>query len=165
MSSRDIVLPGDALLQEPLIANDLPPRVFPPADAVAFDPTAYISLPAVGVTSTVLSFTVDDGYYAVLRDMGNVFVGTGWTEGSGELVWQLLDNGLVVRNYDNIVSSLGSVNNPRPIGGGAGILFQEGHLVVLQAKNVSLNVGGAQLGARLGGWLFAKMYLTEANTF
>lgn len=159
MSSADITLPGS------LIGNDLPPRIFAPQDAVAFDPTAYIALPAIGATATVISFTVDDGYYAVLRVMANVFVGNGWTEGSGSLVWQLLDNGQVVRNYDNIVSSLGSVASPQPVGGGAGILFQEGHLVVLQVDNVSLNVGGAQVGARLGGWLFSKMYLPEANTF
>jgi hypothetical protein len=165
MSSPDFLLPDDTLLDTTGLAGDLPPRVFPPLDSVSFDPTAYIALPAIGATTAVLTLVVDDGYLGVLRVMGNVFVGVGWTEGSGALVWQILDNAGVIRNYDNIVSSLGSVDNPRPLGGGAGILVQEGHTVVLQVKNVSLNVGGAQVGARLGGWLFPKSYLAAAAPY
>ena len=160
MSIGDQMLPVDGLL-----SGDLPPRVFPTVDSVSFDPTAYIALPAIGVTSTVLSIQVDDGYIAVLRVMANVFVGAGWTEGSGALIWQLIDNDGVIRNYDNIVSSLGSVNNPQPLGGGAGILVQEGHVVKLNVNNVSLAVGGAQVGARLGGWFFPKSYLATAIPF
>ena len=156
---------GDSLLVESGVQSNLPARSYPPADAVSFDPAAYVDLPAIGATVTVLSFTVDDGYIAVLRTLGNVFVGAGWTEGSGALIWQLLDNGAVIRNYDNIVSSLGSVNQPGQLGGGAGILVQEGHLVQLQVKNVSLAVGGASVGGRLSGWLFAKGYLNDAVTF
>jgi len=153
---------GDEILASvSLQSGSLPAHLFMPPDGVPFDPTAYIALPAIGVTSPVLTLNVSDGYLAVIRVMGNVFVGAGWTEGSGSLVWQLLDNGGVIRNYDNIVSSLGTVNNPRPVGGGGGIIVQEGHSIVLQVDNVSLAVGGAQVGARLGGWFIPKWRMPD----
>jgi hypothetical protein len=159
--------PGDDQITSPMIySGALPAHIYCPPDGLSFDPAAYIPLPAIGVTATVVSFVVDDGFIAALRVMGNVFVGLGWTEGSGALVWQLLDNGSVVRNYDNIVASLGSVQNPRPIGGGGGVLVQEGHTVALTLQNVSLNVGGAQVGGRLGGWYIPKWrFPDEFTTF
>lgn len=153
-------LPTDSSTQ----SGNLPAHLFMPPDGVPFDPTAYISLPAIGATSTVLSLTVSDGYLGVIRVMGNVFVGAGWTEGSGALVWQLLDNGGVIRNYDNIVSSLGMVNNPRPVGGGGGIIIAEGHQIILQVNNVSLAVGGASVGARLGGWFISKWRMPDESS-
>lgn len=153
MSAGDQALIDSAgMLAGQGISGQLPAHLFMPPDGIPFDPTAYISLPAIGTTSTVLQLPAQQGYLTVLRVLANVFVGTGWTEGSGALVWQLLDNGGVVRNYDNIVSSLGAVNNPRALGGGGGILIQEAHLIQLTVKNVSVNVGGALSGARLGGW-------------
>lgn len=147
----------------PLIlqSSSLPAHVYPPPDAQSFDPAAYIDLPAIGVTATVVSFVVDDGFVAALRGMGNVYVGAGWTEGSGALVWQLLDNGAVIRNYDNIVASLGSVQSPQPIGGGGGVLIQEGHTVILQVTNVSLAAGASLIGGRLGGWFIPKWRLPD----
>lgn len=157
--------PGDTDIdlqtQDRIFSGALPANVYPPPDSLSFDPTAYIALPAIGATTAVLTFTVDDGFIAVIKTLGNVFVGTGWTEGSGALVWQLLDNNAVVRNYDNVISSLGSVQQPQPIGGGGGVLIQEGHVVTLQVNNVSLAVGGAQVGARLGGWFFPKWRLPD----
>ncbi len=158
MSAPDTTLPDLTRWQ----SGSLPAHIFMPPDGVPFDPTAYIALPAIGATSTVLSITVSDGYVGVIRNLGNVFVGSGWTEGSGSLIWQLLANGGVVRNYDNIVSSLGSVNNPRPVGGGGAIIVPEGMQIILQVNNVSLNVGGAQVGARLGGW-FMPTYRMPDN--
>jgi len=156
------LLPDDTKYQ----SSSLPANIYCPPDGVAFDPNAYIALPAIGATATVVSLTVDDGFLAALRVLGNVFVGAGWTEGSGALVWQLLDNGAVVRNYDNILSSLGSVQMPQPIGGGGGILVEEGHQLVLQVTNVSLAVGGALVGGRLGGWFIPKWRMPdEAATF
>ncbi|HLW53249.1 MAG TPA: hypothetical protein VKW06_10440 [Candidatus Angelobacter sp.] len=151
---------GDQILSAPQ-SGSLPVNVFPSPDSVSFDPTAYIALPAIGVTSTVVSFVVPEGYHGVIRRMGNVFVGSGWTEGSGSLVWQLLANGAVIRNYDNVVSSLGAVNNPAYLGGGGGILVYEQQLVILQVNNVSLVVGGSSAGGRLSGWFFPKWRMPD----
>jgi hypothetical protein len=147
-----------------LFSGALPVQLFMPPDGISFDPTAYIALPAIGVTSTVVSFTVPDGYHGIIKRLGNVYVGTGFIEGSGALVWQLLSNAGVIRNYDNILASLGLVSNPKDLGGG--IFVHEGELVVLQVNNVSLAVGGATVGGRLSGWFFPKWRMPdEASIF
>ncbi len=147
-----------------LFSGAMPVQLFMPPDGISFDPTAYIALPAIGVTSTVVSFTVPDGYHGIIKRLGNVYVGTGFIEGSGSLIWQLLSNAGVIRNYDNILASLGLVSNPKDVGGG--VFVHEGELVVLQVNNVSLAVGGATVGGRLSGWFFPKWRMPdEASIF
>jgi hypothetical protein len=135
--------------------KQLPAHLFMPADGVSFDQATYVPLPGVGSTSVIVSFTVPDGFHGVINRLANVYVGTGFVEGSGAIVWQILTNGAVVRNYDNIVASLGSVAQPSTL---TGILLKEGQIVQLQIQNVSLAVGGAQSGGRLGGWFYPTSY-------
>lgn len=136
----------------------LPAHLYMPPDGLAFDYSTYIALPAVGANAAVVQFTVPEGFHGVIKRVGNAFVGAGWTEGSGALVWQILANGGVVRNYDNIVASLGAVSNPAET---AGIFVYEQQLVTLQIFNVSLVVGAAQAGGRLSGWFYPKWRADE----
>lgn len=129
----------------------LPVLNFIPPSGVSFDFAAYVALPAVAATSTIVSFTVPDGFNGVIQRLANVYVGTGFVEGSGSLIWQITANQGVVRNYENILASLGAVSSPSQI---SGIFVKEGQLVVLQVNNVSLAVGGAQSGGRLGGYFY-----------
>lgn len=133
-----------------------------PPDGIPFDPTAYIGTPAVGNIAAVVQFTVPEGFYGVIKKVGNVYIGAGFVEGSGSLVWQILQNGGVVRNYDNIVSSLGTVSAPGELAGA--ILLEELALVVLQVNNVGLVAGGTQVGGRLGGWFFPKYRLPDFSS-
>jgi hypothetical protein len=137
------------------IEHGLPAHLFMPADAQSFDYQAYVALPAMGSTSTVLTFTVPEGFHGVINTFGNVFVGAGFTEGTGDLVWQLLANSGVVPNYENILASLGSVSQPSKL---AGILIKEQQVIALTVKNVGLAVGGAFIGGRLGGWHYPKYH-------
>lgn len=133
--------------------RSLPPWVFPPAASVSFDNIAYIALPAVGVTAAIVTFTVPDGMHGVISRIANVYVGGGFTEGSQppQLTWQILHNGVAVRNYDSIPASLGATANPSQI---SGIFIKEGQQIILQITNNSLVVGGAFSGGRLGGWFY-----------
>ena len=135
----------------------LPAHLAMPSDGLAFDYTAYVALPAPGASAVVVTFTVPEGFHGVIKRAGNAFVGAGWTEGTGTLVWQILANGGVIRNYDNILASLGSVSAPSET---AGILVYEQQLVVLQINNISLAVA-AQAGGRLGGWFYPKWRAVE----
>jgi len=144
----------------------LPPdAVFPahlwmPIDGISFDYTAYVATPAVGNSIAVVQFTVPEGYYGAIKQIGNVYVGAGFVEGSGSLVWQIQQNGGVIRNYDNILSSLGTVSAPGELAGRS-IVLDELALVTLQVNNVSLVAGGTQVGGRLSGWLFPKYRLPD----
>src|SRR5690348_10154197 len=115
---------------KPLTATpiQLPPHLFMPADGIAFDYASYIATPAIGVSGVVVQFTVPEGFHGVIKRVANVYVGAGWEEGSGDLVWQIQANAGVIRNYDNIVASLGAVNAPSEV---AGILIFEQQLVTL----------------------------------
>jgi hypothetical protein len=148
-------------MSSPIIAPDavFPAHLWMPPDGFPFDYTAYIATPGIGVTSPVVSFTVPEGHHGVIKKVGNVYIGAGFVEGSGSLIWQILQNGGVVRNYDNMLASLGTVTAPGELAGS--ILIFEGQLVTLQLNNVSLVVGGTQAGGRLGGWFFPKYRLPD----
>jgi hypothetical protein len=145
---------------------NLPPDAFFPAhlwmpiDGIPFDYNAYVATPAVGNAIAVVSFSVPEGHYGVIKQIGNVYIGAGFVEGSGSLIWQLQQNNGVVRNYDNILSSLGTVSAPGELAGRS-ILLEELAPVVLQVNNVSLVAGGTQVGGRLGGWFFPKYRLPD----
>jgi hypothetical protein len=148
--SSNPTLPPDAVF---------PAHLWMPIDGIPFDYTAYVATPAVGSFIAVVSFTVPEGHYGVIKKVGNVYIGNGFVEGSGSLVWQIQQNQGVVRNYDNMLASLGTVTQPGELAGT--ILLEEQALVVLQVNNVSLVAGGTQVGGRLGGWFFPKYRLPD----
>ena len=131
----------------------LPIHLFPSADSQAFDFVKYVALPAVTAQANVVNFTVPDGFNGIIVRLGNVYVGSGFTEGSGALFWQLLDNNTPIANYENIPASLGATANPSQV---SSIRIKEGHRIALVVNNASLIVGGAFSGGRLGGWFYPK---------
>lgn len=86
-----------------------------PDGSVPFDYETVAALPAIGASAVVVSFTVPDGYDGVINAYSWNFTGGGFTEGSGDLQAQVLNNGAPVRNYDNILVEKGSTAIPRPI--------------------------------------------------
>ena len=141
--------------------SQLPVHLWMPPDGIPFFPTGYVATPAVGSSSVVVTLTVPEGFHGVIKKVGNVYVGLGFTEGSGSLVWQILQNGAVVRNADNIVSSLGTVTQPGELSGS--IFIYEQQVITLQVSNVSLIAGGTQIGGRLDGWYFPKDHLADQD--
>jgi hypothetical protein len=122
-----------------------------PPSGKAFEVHGGIVIPAIGATGTVLSFTVPRGNNGFIRRIANVFVGGGFTDFSGAIVWQILidqTKGIVAPGFDNMIASLGSVVSPSVIDG---IHIEEGTLVALTVKNVSVVVSGQLIGGRLGG--------------
>lgn len=131
-----------------------PAHLFMPPEGIPFDYTAYLATPNIGAGISVISFTVPEGFHGVIKKIGNVYIGPGFVEGSGSLIWQIQQNGGVVRNYDSILASLGTVTAPGEVSGS--ILVYEQDLIALEVSNVSLGAGSTQVGGRLGGWFFPK---------
>lgn len=132
---------------------ELPVQNFMPASGKPFEFAAYVALPAIGAQATVVSFPVPKGQNGFIRRLANVFVGGGFQEGQGQVIWQLLldlatGGGIVAPGFDNIVASLGAVSSPPLIDG---IHITEGHTVALIVKNISIVVAGQFIGGRLGG--------------
>lgn len=129
----------------------LPVQNFMPPGGKPFEFAGGVPLPAIGATATVVSFSVPRGQNGFVRRIANVFVGGGFTDFSGSIVWQiLLDQvkNVVAPGFDNIVASLGAVSNPSNIDG---IHVIENNTVALIVKNISVVVAGQLVGGRLGG--------------
>jgi hypothetical protein len=132
----------------------LPVTNFMPDRGVEFSKAAYIVIPAVGASAPVVQFPVPQGQNGIINLLANVFVGGGFTEGQGGIVWQVFQDfnaNVVATDFENIVASLGSVNNPSKLNG---IRIKENQLVTLLVKNVSIVVAGQLIGGRLGGFFY-----------
>jgi hypothetical protein len=130
--------------------------VDPPDQWENVDLLNYIALPAQAAQSNVISFKVPNGRNGVIRKVGNNFVGGGWVEGSGAVVWQILVDGAPppgAVNYDSILGSLGSPANPVEI---AGFRIFEGQTLTLVVKNILIVVAGQLSGGRFVGYLYPR---------
>lgn len=137
-----------------------PPWIAMPASGEIFFPAAFITIPAVGQTLPIVKFQVPAGRSGVINRLANEVVGAGggggagWVNGSGQLVWQILINGAVVKNCENIVAQLGTVAAPSEI---PFIRLRENDLVQLTVTNVSINPpAGQRIGGRMQGWYYPK---------
>lgn len=140
----------------PSIVLALPNWIFPSINSIAFDNAGDIVIPAVGVESAIVTFQVPKGFNGVIKEIANAFIGGGFTDGSGEIVWRVLQNNQAVRGKENLQNSLGSVAAPSRIGGGGFIRIVENDIVSLTVLNVSIVPAGQLVAGRLSGWFYPK---------
>lgn len=130
--------------------------VDPPDQWENIDQYAYVLLPAIGAQANVLSFQVPIGRNGVIQKIANNYVGGGWNEGSGAVVWQILIDGAPppgAMSYDSILGSLGSPASPTQI---PGFRIYENQILTLVVKNVSVVVAGQLSGGRFVGYLYPR---------
>jgi hypothetical protein len=136
----------------------LPPHLYPPPGAQSKNLVGYVPVPAPGdPAAVILAFTVPVSMRLIINQLGNNFVGAGFTEGSGELTWQIWDNGVPIEDFDNIPGSLGNVALPTPI---APIEIDESHtisFVIINNTGSGIPANSAQIGATLRGWYYNKL--------
>lgn len=134
----------------------LPSWIFPSANAIHFDNAGDLAIPAIGVEADVLSFPVPNGFNGVIKEISNAFIGGGFVDGGGSIVWRVTINTVAVRGKENILNSLGSIAQPSRIGGGGFIRLIENNIVALRVLNVSVVVAGQLIAGRLSGWFYPK---------
>lgn len=139
----------------------LPVYLFPSVDSESFDPCTGVALPAVGAQAIVVDFFVPEGRNGIIKRFGNVYIGSGFADFSGSLQWQLLADSVPIPYYDNILASLGSTANPSEV---SSIRIKENQHIQLVINNISLVVGGAQSGGRIGGWFYPIEEEPEGST-
>lgn len=104
------------------------PWIEPPADHEPFDITGSVACPAAGTTDTqVISLRCPYGYQGVLLGVGHRYIGTGFVEGSGDILWSVRVGGRFPNGYGAINISLGSAEQSRPVFGA--IRFYENELI------------------------------------
>jgi len=102
------------------------PWLDPPEGYSPYDAADGLALPAVGAASTtnlttalgsaaVLSFSVDDGYDGVINALSCNFLGGGFADFSGDIVWTLYADSKPIRNFQSITSQKGTVQQPRQV--------------------------------------------------
>jgi hypothetical protein len=129
-----------------------PPLFGMPASGIPFNEVNYVLLPAIAAEANVLRFVVPDGHNGVIVWIGNNFVGGGWVEGSGQVLWRIEADGVAIRNHENIISSLG---NPAAPSRTMPIRLHEGQVITLVVRNVAVVVAGQMIGGRLSGCFYS----------
>jgi len=112
----------------------------------------YVNLPAIAATATIVQYVVPPGRNGLIYKVACNFVGGGWVEGSGDVLWRVLVDGSPppgATSYDAILGSLGSPANPVEI---PGFRIFENQVLTLVAFNAAVVVAGQKVGARLIGW-------------
>lgn len=140
----------------PTIVLALPNWIFPSMNSIAFDNSGDVVLPAIGVEATIFTFQVPKGFNGVMKTIANAFIGSGFTDGSGQLLWRILQNNQAMRGKENMANSLGSVAQPSLIGGGGFIRILENDIIAMIALNVSIPPAGQIVAGRLSGWFYPK---------
>jgi hypothetical protein len=142
--------------------RDLPVWLYPPVSWENIDLLAYTLLPAIGSTVTILSFQVPIGRNGVINKVACNFVGGGWVEGTGDVVWRILVDGAPppgATSYDTILASIGSPAQPVGISGFR--IFENQVITVVAFNNPAgpdggVIVAGQRVGARLCGHLYPR---------
>ncbi len=132
----------------------LPEWVYPPASHEPFEYIGYVAVPALGGEANVVQFTVPDGRNGVIVRIANNFVGAGFNEGSGDILWRIEADGASFKNFEAIPASLGNPALPSTINS---LRIFERQVITLVVRNVAIAApGGALSGGRLGGWFYPR---------
>lgn len=135
---------------------ELPARLFPPAQWENVDQFGYVLLPAIAARAVILSFKVPIGRNGIIKKVANNFVGAGFQEGQGNVIWRILVDGAPppgANSYDSISGSLGNPASPTEI---SGFRVFENQVVQLVADNIAIIVAGQLVGGRLVGYLYPR---------
>jgi hypothetical protein len=137
----------------PITVRSLPPWLYPTARSRNLILSNAIPLPAVsaGVFTPIVSQIIDAGKNGVLKWFANQYVGGGFTDGSGALVWRLTIDGVPVPGFENIIVSLGTNQIPREI---APVLLPAQKRITLAVTNVSIVPAGQIIEGGIAGWLY-----------
>jgi hypothetical protein len=130
-----------------------PPWIEEPGSGEPFNYVNYVALPAIAAQAVILDFTVPEGRNGAIKWIGNNFVGGGWVEGSGAVVWRILRDDGFIKNHENLLGSLGNPASPSET---APIRIFENERIRLVIDNVAVVVAAQLAGGRLSGWFYPR---------
>lgn len=129
-----------------------------PPDAVPFRFADGILTPfPVDGDVQVLDFRVPVGYDGIIMQGYNLYTGTGFVQGSGDILWRIQINGkYYVRDWGSIAYQLGRLSDPFPFTDALFVTSNQDVRMLVNVPNTSgaIQVGASRiLGALLGYWL------------
>jgi len=150
------MMPNRSPLRGPIVAESsrlspsYMPWWYPPPGFRAFNPAQALALPAIGITSAVVTLPVPLGYDGVILRLSHrctaMFV-------DGDLIWRLQADGRPIPNYGNLSVEFGPPNNPVATDG---ILIYSGQTINYMLNNVALAGAGVMIVCSLGGYFWPK---------
>lgn len=118
-----------------------------------------VGMPAFGGQATVLTFPVPKGRNGEIWKIAIDYVGAGFTEGNGAIVWRIFRDAAqtqAVKGFNNLLASIGAVNNPVEI---SPIRIYESEVISIVVYNVAgpnPPAGQVSVGV-VHGWFYSKM--------
>jgi len=141
---RDLVSGAKALEDPQRLAGKWPYQwIFPGPHSRQVLENQAAPVPTIGTSIQLLSYLVPDGLRFSLRGVVFAFFGSGWNEGSGDLVFSLTVQAAGTRDVDylnNVTTHLGSPDFPYPILGRLEFA-PEDVLIVNLANNANVVAG------------------------
>lgn len=139
----------------PALYRDSSPWLMMPSggEPFRFPNQSSVTLGAIAADTVVVAFNVPRGKNGAITIISNQFVGGGWTEGTGDLVWRIDINGVSCQGYNSILASIGSMSNPADLRFNP-IRIRENDFVQLILNNVNVGVAGQMLLGQLGGFFY-----------
>lgn len=127
----------------------------PPPGFQSFDAHKQIPSPPLSTDTEVLRLVAPDGYDGVIRRLSNNYTGPNFVQGSGQIIWRLLIDQMVVKNYGQITIEMGSPQWPRETDG---ILLRSGQVVRYMVSISDPALAGSAGGVicALGGYFWPK---------
>ncbi len=123
------------------------------ATAIEGQAPAPVVLPNINAQAVVVAFRVPIRQNGTIEFLANQYIGPGFQEGSGLLIWQLLADGVPIKGYENITVTLGTPAAPGPLGRSPIRIF-DSQLIQLVCTNTGIPVANQVLIGLLGGHFY-----------
>lgn len=151
-----------------------PPWVSMPSEGRRFRPIESSPLtdfgapgPFTGIDVVVLQMRVPLGYDGVISDVVCGFSGSGFIEGSGDVVWRLaadylpigggnFTGGRYLRDMGNILTSLGSLTQPSPVPRGGLRIYSNDLVTFFCNVSAVATIANGSILTSLGGWFWPR---------
>lgn len=135
---------------------EMPGGYMMPAEGREWYERASIITPAINPApgQLVLDFLCPVGYRGLLYGITNLYLGTGFVQGSGDLIWRLQIGNAWVKDMGNMLYMLGAVGQPFPFADQYYVEPQQRVRMYVQTVNASgaIQVGVARMVMELQGW-------------
>lgn len=135
-----------------------PPWVKMPAQARRFSKINSIALPAPAQYNTdllVTSMIVPQGWDGVIVSTVNMFTGSNFNEGSGDIKWRLQINQRYVKDMGQLTTTLGSMTQPYPVNNGS-IRLVSRQLIQFFANVANANPVNGRIICAMFGWFYPR---------
>ena len=129
---------------------------FLPKECVPFNRTGGVLTPTTAAgDTTILSFRVPEGYDGLLSGLFWGYSGTGFAQGSGDLLFRIKRNLVYLKDLSNVPFLLGSSKLPVAMTQGAFLLSGQLVSLIVNVPNLSgsIQIGSSTIfGGLLGFW-------------